>query len=159
MQSDMVLRKLILKISWFLLENPLEDQWPFWNIWDIVHLHHYMQMIVQCNDVHFIAQLCWLKHTHILSCLVVTEPATNAVSWLIRRKARGPGPGQISKQNAKNIFSAIYSQQISGINSESKIKLRSESTLNCRSRHLCLKLTHTTKVVWETRPIIQTEGL
>ena len=28
---------------------------------------------------------------------------------------------------------------------------RSESTLNCRYRHLCIKLTHTIWVVWEVR--------
>ena len=48
----------------------------------------------------------------------------------------------------------VSSQQISGKNSESKLKklpwkvsqkiCRSESTLNCRSRPLCIKLTHTT---------------
>ena len=35
----------------------------------------------------------------------------------------------------------------------------SESTLNCRSHHSRIKLTHTTKVVWETRSIILTVGL
>ena len=33
---------------------------------------------------------------------------------------------------------------------------RSESTLNCRFRHLCIKITHTTYVVGETRSIILT---
>ena len=39
------------------------------------------------------------------------------------------------------------------------MKSCSESTLNCRSLHLCIKLTHTTLVVWETSSIILTEGL
>ena len=70
--------------------------------------------------------------------------------WLIRWKARVRAPGQTSKQNTKSISSTISSQQISGKNSESKIKLpwkvsqkicHSESTLNSRSLHLCIKLT------------------
>ena len=68
-----------------------------------------------------------------------------------RRKAMVRVPGQTSKRNTKSISTSISSQQISGKNSESKIKLlwkvshkkkicRSESTLNCRSRHLCITI-------------------
>ena len=62
---------------------------------------------------------------------------------------------QTSILNTKSISSAIFSQLISGKNSESKYNChdkflrkteicRSKSNLNCRSRHLCIKLTHTT---------------
>ena len=44
-------------------------------------------------------------------------------SWLIRRKARVRVPGQMSKRNTKSISSAIFSQQISGKNSDSELKL------------------------------------
>ena len=47
--------------------------------------------------------------------------------WLIRRKARVRDPGQSSKQNTKSISSAISSQQISGKNSENKIKIAMKS--------------------------------
>ena len=46
-----------------------------------------------------------------------------SVCWLIRRKANDRAPGQTSTQNTKSISSAISSQQISGKNSESKLKL------------------------------------
>ena len=71
------------------------------------------------------------------------------VCWLIRRKARVRVSGQISKRNAKSISSAISSPQISGKNFESKLNChdkvfqkicRSELTLNCRSRHLFIKI-------------------
>ena len=42
--------------------------------------------------------------------------------WHIRRKARVRAPGQTPKQNTKSISLAISSQQISGKNSESKLK-------------------------------------
>ena len=62
---------------------------------------------------------------------------------------------QVRHQNKlqKSISSAISSQQISGKNSESKLKLPwkvsqkiccSESIFNCKPRHLSIKLTHTT---------------
>ena len=70
---------------------------------------------------------------------VIYSYGVAVVCWLIRRKARVRTPGQTSKQNTKSIFSAIFFQQISGKNSESKIKLpwkvsqktsRSDSILN-----------------------------
>ena len=84
--------------------------------------------------------------------------------WLVRGKARVRAPSQALKRNMKKnyISSTIYSRQISGQNSETRKLLpwkfsqpicRSEPTLNCRFRHLCIKLTHTTYLRSERKKI------
>ena len=64
---------------------------------------------------------------------------------------RGHCPRPDIKTKYEKYSSAISSQQISGKNSENKyiaMKIKQirclESSLSCRSRHLCIKLTHTT---------------
>ena len=96
----------------------------------------------------FMAFICKIEWNWSLRCLVGSVLAYYDVK--IRFKP------QVRHQNEnvkKNIFSVTSFQQISGKNSESKTELEmksiskiccSESTLNCRSRHLCIKLTHTT---------------
>ena len=90
-----------------------------------------------------------LHSEYLLEVAVVWQ----VVCWLIRRKARVRVTDQTSKQNTKSISSALssLSRLLVKTLSLNKIAMKSfskichsASTLNCRSRHLCIKLTHTT---------------
>ena len=75
----------------------------------------------------------------------------------ISHKVRVRIPGQASKKTSLRRFLLsrflAKSLRVNNLPWKSFSKIcRSESTLNCRSRHLCIKLMHTTWVVWEARP-------
>ena len=74
-----------------------------------------IQRKVQLNYYHIQIYI----HRQSLQVALVQQ----VVCWLIRQKTRVRVPGQTSKQNTKSISSTISSQQISGKNSESKLKL------------------------------------
>ena len=86
----------------------------------------------------------------------VKSPLPSRQCWLIRRKARVCTPGQASKRNMKKkklFLRRLPLSRFLAKTLESKLTCHekvsqkiccSESTLNCRSRHSRIKLTHTT---------------
>ena len=121
------------------------------NFWCLLRLHSYFNIMGPYSKFKVLNTLIILNNTNDFVLILTQHIHTNhkismnrlrtinesnlndqlcivlvifvCLKWLIRREARVRVPGQTSKRNMKSISSAISSQQISGKNSESKLKL------------------------------------